>query len=89
MQFCSQRQLDKINPSLGDIIVFLTELHEAGLGYSAINTAKSMLSSIISVIHKQYIGPLNHERDFSFKTNSSQDVIHLEYYNCVGFFKWS
>lgn len=56
MQFCSQQQVDKINPSLGDIIVFLTELHEAGLGYSAINTAKSMLSSIFSVIHKQNIG---------------------------------
>lgn len=56
MQFCSQQQVDKINPSLGDIIMFLTELHEAGLGYSGINTAKSMLSFIFSVIHKQNIG---------------------------------
>lgn len=56
MQFCAQQQVDKINPSLGDIISFLTELYESGLGYSAINTAKSMLSSMFSVIHKRNIG---------------------------------
>lgn len=35
---------------------FLTRLHDDGLGYSAINTAKSMLSSIFEIIHKRDIG---------------------------------
>ena len=56
MQFCAQQQVDKIDPSIEDIISFLTELHESGLGYSAINTAKSMLSSKFSIIHKRNIG---------------------------------
>ena len=33
---------------------FLTQLYEEGLSYSAINTAKSMLSAIFEVIHKRY-----------------------------------
>ena len=44
--FCQRRQVDKINPSLEDILSFLTRLHDDGLCDSAVNTAKSMLSSI-------------------------------------------
>lgn len=35
---------------------FLTQLHDDGLSYSAINTAKSMLSAIFQIIHKTDIG---------------------------------
>ena len=35
---------------------FLTQLYDEGLSYSAINTAKSMLSAIFEVIHKRDIG---------------------------------
>ena len=35
---------------------FLTRLHDNGLSYSAVNTAKSMLSSIFEIIHKRDIG---------------------------------
>ena len=35
---------------------FLTRLHDDGLGYSAINTAKSMLSALFQIIHKRDIG---------------------------------
>ena len=56
MQFCDQQQINKINPSLGEILIFLTQLHEEGLSYSAINTAKSMLSSLFEIIQKRDIG---------------------------------
>ena len=56
MQFCRQQQIDKINPSLGEIITYLTRLHNDGLSYSAINTAKSMLSSMFEIIHKSDVG---------------------------------
>ena len=56
MSFCNREQIATLNPSVGEIIRFLTEMHEDGLGYSAINTAKSMLSTIFSVIHKVNIG---------------------------------
>ena len=56
MHFCSRTQADSINPSLNEILTFLTTLHDEGLGYSAINTAKSMLSVIFEVIHKRDIG---------------------------------
>ena len=39
VQFCSQRQIDPL--------YFLTELYNTGLGYSAINTARSAISSIL------------------------------------------
>ena len=56
MLFCNSKQVNTINPSLGNIITFLTELHDDGLGYSAINTAKSVLSSVFEIIHKRDIG---------------------------------
>lgn len=56
VRFCHQRQIDKINPSLGEIMTFLTLLHDDGLSYSAINSAKSMLSAIFQIIHKRDIG---------------------------------
>lgn len=56
MQFCDQQQIDKINPSLGEILTFLSRLHDEGLSYSAINTAKSMLSSLFEIVQKRDIG---------------------------------
>ena len=32
VQFCHQQQIDIINPSLGEIMFFLTRLHDGGLG---------------------------------------------------------
>ena len=37
-------------------MTYLTRLHDEGLSYSAINTAKSMLSSIFEIIHSANIG---------------------------------
>ena len=52
MHFCSERQIDKINPSVGNVVAFLTDLYDEGLSYSAINTAKSMLSSVFEIINR-------------------------------------
>ena len=56
MRFCDKKQIDQLNPSIGEILSFLTQLHDEGLGYSAINTAKSMLSAMFQVIHSRDIG---------------------------------
>ena len=56
MQFCHGKQIDKINPSLGEILTFLTWLQDEGLSYSAINKAKSMLFAMFDIIHKRDIG---------------------------------
>ena len=55
VQFCLEQNIDKINPSLGEMLAFLTKLHNDGLSYSAIYTAKSTLSSMFEIIHKRDI----------------------------------
>ena len=43
------RGIDPISPSIADGLQFLTNLFHNGLGYSAINTARSVLSTLISL----------------------------------------
>lgn len=45
MLFCSKRNVDPHDISVGNVIRFLTHLYNAGLGYSSINTARCALSS--------------------------------------------
>lgn len=47
-QFCYAHNLEVYNPSAEQVVEFLTSLFTESLGYSAINTARSALSSIIS-----------------------------------------
>ena len=47
--YCSQRDIDPIFPPVAAGINFLGELFHQGIGYSALNTARSALSSIISL----------------------------------------
>ncbi|XP_046340897.2 uncharacterized protein LOC125383559 [Haliotis rufescens] len=47
--FCNQREIDTLCPSVTEVLDFLTELYELhNLGYSALNTARSALSCVIS-----------------------------------------
>ena len=46
--FCGRQKIDPLSPSEIDIVNFLTELFNNGECYSAINTARSALSVIIS-----------------------------------------
>ena len=47
VQFCSQRQIDTLRAPVTRVLDFLTELYNTGLGYSAINTARSAISFIL------------------------------------------
>lgn len=44
--FCDRQAINSFSVSVNDIIEFLTEQFEEGLGYSAINTARSAISSL-------------------------------------------
>ena len=46
-EFCHQHQCDCVSPSLPLALQFLSDLFNAGLSYSSINTARSMLSSLL------------------------------------------
>ena len=46
-QFSTKRSCDPLQPNVTDVIEFLTELFQSGIGYSCLNTARSALSSVI------------------------------------------
>lgn len=51
ISFCGEREITPFQPSVNNVIQFLTTLHEMGLGYSAINTAKSAISSFVNMLN--------------------------------------
>ena len=46
--------------SIGDILKFLTELRDSGLGYSAVTTAKSAISSFLSIANPNHVSSGSH-----------------------------
>ena len=56
MRFCGKQQTDVINLSENNILNYLTMLHQRNLGFSSVNTTKSTLSSLCSLLHKRDIG---------------------------------
>ncbi|XP_013394424.1 uncharacterized protein LOC106161898 isoform X1 [Lingula anatina] len=52
-QFCCERSINSFYVSVNDVIEFLTELYNKGLGYSSLNTARSALSSL-GILLEQY-----------------------------------
>ena len=55
-RYCGSRGIDPICPSVEDGINFLAELYESGIGYSAINTARSAVSSIVTLSNNTTFG---------------------------------
>ena len=49
LDFCRQRQIDPYKPGLTVALQFLHTLHDNELSYSAINTARSALSTILTI----------------------------------------
>lgn len=47
--FCDSKNVDVFQPGVGNGVEFLVSLYRSGLGYSAINTARSALSSTITL----------------------------------------
>ena len=54
--FCSKWKVNPYNPPLNTVLDFLVSLHEQGLSYTTINTARSALSAIILPTDKVNIG---------------------------------
>ena len=55
-KFCAERETDQFLPLVVDVLDFLTELYEKGFTYSAINTARSALSSFVQLDDGSGIG---------------------------------
>ena len=47
LEFCNQRQITYHSPSMSDALGFLLAIHNKGLSYSTIGTARSALSNVI------------------------------------------
>ena len=56
IDFCCERQADPYNPPLTTVLDFLVNLHEKGLKYTTINTARSAISAITLSEDKNTIG---------------------------------
>lgn len=48
-RFCCRRNIDIFSPSVAEVLDFLTELFESSCSYSTLNTARSALSTIITL----------------------------------------
>ena len=55
-KFCSRRGVNTIQPSISEVLDFLTELFNGGLGYSGLNTARCALSSVIHLDGNKTVG---------------------------------
>ena len=49
IEFCKEKKCNVLSPDLPVVLDFLSMLHENGLSYSTVNTARSMLSSILQL----------------------------------------
>ena len=47
--FCREREINEYTPTLNQALSFLMTLYNQGLSYSTINTARSVMSTIISI----------------------------------------
>lgn len=54
--FCLQRKVNHLQPPVGAVLDFLSELYDKGLTYSAINCARSALSSYVSLDDGSVVG---------------------------------
>ena len=54
--FCVERNIQILNPTLPQACRFLRTLSDAGLGYAALNTARSALSTILPSFGKNTFG---------------------------------
>ncbi|CAH3154125.1 unnamed protein product [Porites evermanni] len=46
LQFCNERKIDPLHPTVTAVLSFLHSLFKSGLSYSALNTARSAVSNI-------------------------------------------
>ena len=75
--------MDKFQPSVADILSFLTELYESGLGYSALNTAKSAVSGFLSTANPSCVQFGSHVLIKRFMKGIFEIKPSLPRYNCM------
>lgn len=73
--FCSRRNINSNHTSVNDVLVFLTDLYETGVGYSVLKTADSALSNVVTV----FVKPFNEK-------NIKLSTFNAEIYSVVGCF---
>ena len=56
LDFCGKRNINYCQPNVSDVIHFLMQLFNNGLSYSAINTARSALSTVVEMNNGCSIG---------------------------------
>lgn len=56
LQFCDTRKIDSFNPTVNNFLCFLQILFHQSLSYSTINTARSAVSSLLSLSGKENFG---------------------------------
>lgn len=55
-QYCDDKDIDLFQPRVHNGVEFLVSLYKAGLGYSAVNTARSALSSLLILDSNEKFG---------------------------------
>ena len=58
LDFCDKKSINIVSPSIPHILDFLTTLHEKGLSYSSVNTAKCALASVLDLNTEVPLGQL-------------------------------
>lgn len=56
VEFASRRNCSSTHPNVAQLIDFLTEQYQSGIGYSALSTARSALSAIITLPGQVQVG---------------------------------
>lgn len=50
-EFCVQREVNSMRPTVNDVLEFLHESYKKGLAYSTLNTARPALSNFLMGVH--------------------------------------
>jgi len=56
ISFCRKQQIDYVSPTISQVLDFLVELYDSGIGYSGINTARSSLSCVVKPVNGITLG---------------------------------
>ena len=81
VKFCNRANLDIFTIEITYILEFLTGLFNDGLGYSAINTARSVLSTFLGITVADYIG--TNAPVMRFMKGVSRNRPSAPRYNCI------
>ena len=55
-RFCAVKKVDSVRSTVALVLECLQTLFDKGLGYSTVNTAKSAVSAVITLLHNQTLG---------------------------------